>query len=229
MRFSKIFMVITVLALSNGTAAYLEEAEPDTELSQFELDYVIEEYPEIAYNEVAEMSQGELIKLRYTLTNNEELPITVVGLGGAFREPLSGEILVNLTSKEVGPIVINPGDSTAIGQRINLDFGKGNYLLSPQVFVAFKEQLKVIQARPQIAHVKEVPLSIFDPQLLFLEVLFFVISGTLLYFFAPTIFKSQASLRGKEEVKPKVSNFNPAWVPSHHQVTQRGKKTRKAY
>ncbi|PVH19066.1 hypothetical protein CXQ85_001361 [Candidozyma haemuli] len=166
-------------------AAFSEEIYDEstaTELNDFELDYVIEEYKEVAHDSVAEMNSGEQIKLLYTLRNNEETDITIVGVGGSFKSLLTGDSIANLTSSAVGPVVVPPEGSSSIGQRITLDLEAGNYILSPQVFVAYKDELKAIQARSQLLVVKDAPLSLLDPQLLFLEVLLLAeTSGMRLY------------------------------------------------
>lgn len=216
----------TFFGLSSASS-YFDNAL-GTELENFDLDYSIEEYPDIAYNDVAEMDVGEQIKLLHNFSNRENKDITIVGLGGAFRDAITGEPLVNLTSTTVGPIIIPPGESSIIGQKINLDFGGGNFLLSPRVFVAFNDEVKVVQARPQLTVIKEKPLSFFDPQLMFLEVLLLLATGIGLYVAVPSIF-SEKKVSPVQEKSTKSTGFDPSWVPSHHQHTQKKSKTRKAY
>lgn len=219
--------------LAKQKAAYFGSAEPDTELTKFEIDYVIDEYPDLEFSEVAHMWQSEVISVRHTISNMEDIDLTVVGLGGSFRDPITGDIKVNLTSNSVGPLVIEPGQTAEVIQKIDLNFDPGSYFLAPQVYVTFNEQLKVIQARAQLAIVKEVPISIFNPKLLFLEALFLVVICGFGYFFyasyLQTYFNKTASITKNTNASGKSSGFDPSWVPSHHQVTQKKTKTRKAY
>lgn len=221
-------------SIGQQKAEYFGSAKADTELTNFELDYVILEYPDVKDSELVQMWQGEQINVRHTITNQEDTDLTVVGLGGSFRDPITGEFKVNLTSNSVGPVVIEPGKSATVGQLITLDFLPGNYFLSPQVYVAFKDELKVIQARAQLAVIKDVPISLFNPQLLFLEVLFVALVGGVVYLMYPTYFKPlskrTASIKkGSTANSGSTSGYDPAWVPSHHQVTQNKAKSRKAY
>lgn len=212
--------------------AYFQSASENHELTKFDLDYVIEEYPDLEASEVAQLWQGEEIHVHHTITNNEDTDITVVGLGGSFRDPLTGDYKVNLTSNSVGPITIEPGKSTEVRQRITLDFLPGNYFLAPQVYVAFNDELKVIQARAQLAVLKDVPISFFNPQLLFLEALLLALVGGAGYFFYSSYFQKyfkQTAPVTKGKSTGKTSGFDPSWVPSHHQVSQKKSKTRKAY
>ncbi|KAF3986039.1 hypothetical protein FT663_04650 [Candidozyma haemuli var. vulneris] len=214
-------------------AAFSEEIYDEstaTELNDFELDYVIEEYKEVAHDSVAEMNSGEQIKLLYTLRNNEETDITIVGVGGSFKSLLTGDSIANLTSSAVGPVVVPPEGSSSIGQRITLDLEAGNYILSPQVFVAYKDELKAIQARSQLLVVKDAPLSLLDPQLLFLEVLLVVVGIIALQFRSPHLFEFSKGSRATSQPKPRESSkFDPEWIPKHHQATQQKSKMRKAY
>lgn len=221
-------------SIGQQKAEYFGSAKSDSELANFELDYFILEYPDVERSEVVQMWQGEQINVRHTITNKEDTDLTVVGLGGSFRDPITGEYMVNLTSNSVGPVVIEPGKSATVGQQINLDFLSGNYFLAPQVYVAFKDELKVIQARAQLVVIKEVPVSFFNPQLLFLELIFVALIGGVGYLLYPSYFQSY--FKGTAPTSKKLtasssstSGYDPTWVPSHHQVTQSKAKTRKAY
>ncbi|PVH14268.1 uncharacterized protein CXQ87_002396 [Candidozyma duobushaemuli] len=173
--FAKVFYILIGLS---SASSYFDNAQ-GTELENFDLDYSIEEYPDIAYNDVAEMDVGEQIKLLHNFSNRENKDITIVGLGVLLGTRSSG------ASCEP---YINYCESSIIGQKINLDFGGGNFLLSPRMFVAFNDEVKVVQARPQLTVIKEKPLSFFDPQLLFLEVLLLLATGIGLYLAVPSIF-----------------------------------------
>lgn len=211
---------------------FFGQASTENKLTNFKIDYIIEEYPDVDPSDVAQLLAGEEIKLLYTITNEEDTDLTVVGLGGAFRDPISGDYKVNLTSNSVNPLVITPGESAQVGQKIRLDIDSGSYYLTPQVYVAFQDELKAIQARGQLAIVLEVPVSFLDPQLLFLELLFVAILGGLGYFVYTTYFKTyfkRTAPTKKVPVASKSTGFDPLWVPSHHQVPQKRTKSRKAY
>lgn len=137
--------------------------------------------------------------------------------------------MVNLTSSTVGPIVISPGDSASVGQRITFDFEAGNYLLSPRIFVAFNEELKVIQSRSQLVVLKDVPLSFFDPHFLFLELLLVIACLVFAYLFAPNMLQTSKFVSATSARSSDPTNYDPEWVPQHHQITQSRKRARKTY
>lgn len=203
----------------------------EKQLSKFNLEYVIEEFPELAPSDMGQMTVGLTIKLFYTFTNEEDIELSVVGLGGAFRDPITGDYLVNLTSTSLGPLVVEPGQTINFRQSITLDMQAGNYFLMPQVYVAFEDSLKVIQARGQLTNVDEVPISFFNPQLLLLELIFVGLIGGVGYFFFYNQFQTyfNRTSPAKKVTAAKSSGFDPLWVPEYHQATQRKSKTRKAY
>lgn len=223
--------LVTKVLAEEGS--FFDQAHPDEDLTKFLLDYFIEEYPEYTSQDVAHFLQGETITLTHTVTNNEELDITVVGLGGEFRDPTTGAVTVNLTANSVGPVVIPPGQAAVVGQKINLDITAGSYIINPQVFVAFNDQLKAIAARSQLAVLTEAPVSFFNPQFLFLELLFVSIVGGIGYYFYSTTlqgyFDGAAPTKKPLATSGKSSSYDPSWVPSHHQTLQKKSKSRKAY
>lgn len=219
--------------LAAKKAAYFGSAQQDTELTNFKLTYHIKEQPDLEPTEVAALWDGSHISLVYNFTNNEETDIRVVGLGGAFRDPLTGEYRVNLTSNSVGPVVVEPGQSIEVMQKIPLDFGAGSFYLAPRMFVVFNEELKVIQARGQLAVLKELPITFLNPQLLFVELLLLGLVGAAGYFlytsYLQSYFKGTAPITKNDDSSAKSSGYDPSWLPSHYQVTQKKSKTRKAY
>lgn len=210
---------------------YMEAAHEEKQLSKFNLDYVIDEYPISSVADVAQLQVDQKINLQYTLRNDEEFDLSVVGLGGALRDSLNGDYLYNLTSTSLGPLVVKPGQEVNFSQAISLEVSAGYYLLLPQVFVAYDQSLKVVQAKGLLLSVEEAPVSLLNPQFLFLEIIFVALLGGAGYFF----FYNQLApyLKGTSPSKSvpvaKTSGFDPLWVPEHHQATQRKSKTRKAY
>lgn len=234
MKFSSI--ACTFLAAAAQVLAaednFFDSAAEETGLTNFELDYIIEQYPDVGQKEVAQLFFEERISVLHTITNNEESDITIVGLGGAFRDPMDGEIKVNLTANSVGPVVVPPGESRTVGQKLTLDIIPSTYALVPNVYVSYKDELKGIQSRAQLVTVKEVPVSLFGPQMLFLEAILLSIFGGIGYYAYVTYF--QAYFKGAAPVSSvkasaKVSGFDPSWVPSQHKAIHRQTRSKKSY
>lgn len=231
-------LALGFLSAVGAVRAFEEEVQQPVEiptegrqLSNFNIDYKIEEYPDLAPTDMAKLLVGETIKLFYNFTNEEDVELNVVGLGGAFRDPITGANQVNLTATSLGPVKVAPGETANFRQSINLQMEAGNFFLVPQVFVAFEDSLKVIQVRGQMATVEDVPISFFNPQLLLLEAIFVALIGGVGYFFFYNQFQTYFKKTTPAKTVPvsQSSGFDPLWLPEHHQTTQRKSKTRKAY
>lgn len=201
-----------------------------TSTLNLDVDYSIEEYVDAAATDVLELYNGEKITLSYTISNNEEYPVGVVGVGGSFRDPRTNEIVTNLTSSSVGPIVLEAGQSQRFKQAIELNLYPENYILAPQLYLSISQQFLSIQARMQLANVSDKPISLFNPQLLFLEVVLlgtFAIIGFVVYeLFGKNYFKSTSTAPTKKaSTGTKASSPGPAasgksydssWIPEGH-------------
>lgn len=237
---SALFATSAVLAedvqQEQANAASRQEPE-NSESIKFLIDYDIKEYPEVSNTNVAELKNGEVITLQYNAVNNEEEDITVVGVGGTFRNPANNKIVTNLTAATIGPIVIKSGESVAFDQKVNLELVPDNYMLTPQVFIAYKEELKLIQTRGQLASVNDVPISFFNPQLLFLELIIGLTLAGFGYFawlvWGQAYFQGTSPIRSKKISAPIAvstgsKTVNEDWLPPNH-LQNKKKKTRKAY
>lgn len=206
---------------------------PSKQITNFELSYILEKFPDAEPQQMVEVLTTKPLEVLYTLVNNEEQDISVVGIGGHFIDPKTGEIVLNQTANSIGPIVVKPGTSDIFRQKINLHMEAGNYVLSPSVFVAYDDDLKVMQARSQLLTVTEEPISLFDPQLLLLEVLLVASVAAALYFYNPNIlqdyFKGTAPVKAPVPAKGSTTGYDPNWIPKTHLQEKKKPKTRKAY
>ncbi|WPK23652.1 hypothetical protein PUMCH_000894 [Australozyma saopauloensis] len=211
-----------------------DESDP-TSLLNFDLSYIIENQPELGVQQVLEILNSDPLSIYYTLVNNEEHDITVMGLGGVFLSPLNGEPVVNITASSIGPIVIKSGEKDEFRQKVNLDMDTGNYVLVPNVYAAYQGKMKVVDARQQMVSVTEVPLSLLNPQLLFVELVMLAVVAGLVQFFYPSFlsnyFKGTAPVKVPRAGKSSGSStaYDPNWIPKSHLSTTKKTKTRKAY
>lgn len=207
---------------------------PSEQLTNFELTYILEQYPDVEPQQMVELLTTKPLEVFYTLVNNEEKDISVVGIGGLFIDPKTGEVTVNQTANSIGPIVIKPGETDHFRQKINLNMEPGSFVLSPKVYIAYDDDLKVMQARSQLIAVVEEPISFFDPQLLLLEVILVASVAAALYFYNPKIlqdyFKGTAPVKVPAgAAKGTTTGYDPNWIPKSHLKEPKKPKTRKAY
>lgn len=206
--------------------------ENEVQLANFKISYVLEGHPETTPEVAVEFLISKPINILYTLVNEEERDISIVGVGGDFVNPTTGEKAVTINANSIGPIVVKPGQLETFRQKVNLDMSPESYALVPNVYVAFDEALKVIQAPPQLVTILEDVVSFFDPQLLLLELILVAAAGVVVYFFFPSLFQSYFKSTAPVTVKSSVgssSSYDPNWIPKSHLQKANKPKTRKAY
>ncbi|CAK9439520.1 uncharacterized protein LODBEIA_P36200 [Lodderomyces beijingensis] len=145
------------------------------------IDYSITQTPELTRNDVAEWINGDEVTIEYHVNNNEAEEITVIGVTGQFTNPVTNEVVTNLTQGRVGPLTIAPGTSGSFKQNIGIDLVPDNYELVPQVFIAHQDLIKVIPCRGQLASVSDKVISFLDPRLIFLELVLLASLGGVAY------------------------------------------------
>lgn len=228
MKFSTILTVLGATIAS--VAGYETSGKP--QVIDILIDYSIKETPEISQNDVANWVNGEKYTLEYVVNNNEETEIAVVGVTGQFKNPVTNQIVTNLTTGQVGPITIAPGESIKFEQIVGVDLLPDNYELVPHVFVAHDDLIKVIPCRGQLATVVDGVISFFDPRLIFLELILLVTFGGVVYFiyeiWGKQYIKGTAPVKvpvkksgtpvGIKETSPSasVSGFDESWIPEAH-------------
>ena len=228
MKFSAILTALTATIAT--VAGYETSGKPHT--VDILIDYSIKETPEISQTDVANWVNGQKYTLEYVVNNNEETEIAVVGVTGQFKNPVTNQIVTNLTTGQVGPITVAPGESIKFEQIVDVDLIPDNYELIPHVFVAHDDLIKVIPCRGQLASIVDAAVSFFDPRLIFLELVLLATFGGIAYFVYEIWGKQY--LRGTAPVKVPVkksgspvavkeaspvgsaSGFDESWIPEAH-------------
>lgn len=218
----------TVVAAAAGSSAVVEHEEGSVPTTiQILIDYTIDEYPDVTNTDVAEITNGEDISIRYEVLNNEDQEINIVGVSGSFRDPVSNQVRTNLSSSPIGPVNIPPGESQKFIQKLNVDLIADNYLLSPALFFTFDDDVKVVFPRGQLITVTDLPISIFNPQLLLLEAILIASVAGFAYL--------GYSIWGKSLLETKVSKKKPVppqghssgkadnWLPEGHITKKKSK------
>lgn len=208
MRVTKVFAVLfaTLAAADLDIDEVPVVKKSAASVVKFDASYFIKEQPHLAPSDVASWQNTNVYTLTWEVTNQEEEPITLVGAGGSFRSPGSFDIVQNATAAPVGPLVVEAGQSASFEQPVDVDIVPGNYAFTPQVFFAFNNQLKIVQARPQLLEVSDKPLSLLDPQLLFIEL---IVGGIV----AAAAFSTYQSLG---QTKKPAAPVKSDWLPKAH-------------
>ncbi|KAI5952113.1 IRC22 [Candida theae] len=234
----KFFNIIAVLSASIASISAYETTGKET--VDILVDYNIKETPEVSKNDVASWTNGEQITLQYTLNNNEETDVTVIGVTGQFLNPVTRQVVTNLTQGRIEPVAVAPGKSVRFEQSINVNLVPNNYELVPQVFIVQGDLVKLIPCRGQLASVLDKAISFFDPRLIFLEVVLLATFGGLLYLAYQVWGKSYVQGTAPVKVKKSVRSPSPVvsssagsstgagydvnWIPEGHLKQKRTKK-----
>lgn len=237
MKFSLPIVATFLSAFAAGTYAADSEAAKDTTgqtvTLEFAVDYALPHLPNVGPRDLAEVYNEQDFTIAYSFTNNEDKDISIVGVGGAFHDVKTGAIKSNLTASPIETVVVTPGESGSFSHKVSLNLVPDEYILVPQLFIAFDNDLKLVQARGQRIEVKDVPISIFDPQLLFLEAILlatFTGLGYVAYnIWGKRYFEGTAMVnkpkRGASPPAATAKSVDSDWLPEGH---LRQKKTKKA-
>lgn len=238
MRFSLPWITAFVI---NALVTVAAPTKQSNDTVNFLAEYKLLELEDVTKTDVAELTNGHDITLGYELQNLDDRQVSVVGVGGSFRDPKNGEIKTNLSTGAVDPIILAKGEAGALKQKIELNLVPGHYILSPVLYVAVGDELKMIQVRGQLSTVSDEPISFFNPQLLFLEAVLlatFAAFGYVAYNIWGKKYLQGASPIPKASKKPakKASSpseatatgksYDSSWIPETH---LKHKKTKKAY
>lgn len=232
------FSLMNIAAVAVSFLSVLAAPGSGEEVTEikFVVDYSIAELPTIKNTDVAPLTNGEKVTLNYQVINNEEFNVTVVGVGGTLRDPTNGVIQANLTSAAVGPVIVDPSDSATFDQELLVDLVPGNYVLTPQLYVVYNDEIKLIQVRGQLAIIESLPISFFNPQLLFLEVLLLSTLGVIVYvvysiwgkkYIQKTAPVSRQFPRGSSPSNATGKSYDTEWLPESHLKQKKSKKASK--
>lgn len=182
-------------------------------------------------SDVIELFNGEEITLNYTFVNNEDSEVNIVGVGGNFANPTNGQLVANISDAKIGPIAIQPGEAKVFSQRIGINLPANNYLLTPGLYIVKDSSLALLGAKTQLAIVAEPPISLFSPQLLFLEFLLVSTIGVGVYFvyitygaaYLNTAAKTGAPASKTSAERPQITTtasgrkvVDESWLPDNH-------------
>lgn len=189
-------------------------------------------------SDVVSMTNGETYSLDYTVYNGEDEEVSIIGVGGSLNDPQSGAVSNNLTTGSIGPVVIPSGEAANFTQQINIDVAPGDYLVVPSIYAVYNSSMMLLGSRSQLISVEDPSISIFNPQLLLLELILLATLGGALYA-AYELFGKQY-LRKNQPIKvatikklvpadqtssSKSSGYDESWLPKQHLKAKKLKRT----
>lgn len=146
--------------------------------------------------------QDEEIMLNYTLVNNENCNISVLGVSGSILTYPEGEVVTDITFGEMEDLHAHPNETINFRQKVLIDLEPGLYYLFPMVQVTNETAVSIVNEDPDIVEIEDIDtspknvaaeptflsieeplMSVFNPQFLSIQFIFLGIVGVLSYFY----------------------------------------------
>ncbi|CAN6647844.1 hypothetical protein TRVA0_022S01970 [Trichomonascus vanleenenianus] len=201
----------------------------------------------------AELMNDKEAILELTVTNNENVPITIAGFGGSFYEPNSKEdkVYTNLTmTKLEADTTVQPNSQHKIQQRLSVQLPPYDFDLAVQAFALLASEqesngIALIESsnRARVSIV-DPPVSWFDPRLI-LAIALLLASVTISGYYLVTLIvlpyisgspmgkpvekkpaKVESSQARSSGVQPGEKGYDESWIPEHH-LKQSKRRTKK--
>ena len=146
--------------------------------------------------------QNEVVMLNYTLVNNEDCDISIVGVSGEILSYPSGESVTKISFGEMENLYAKPNETLQFRQKIVINLEPGMYYLFPMIHVTNETAAAIVKENPDLAEIEDIEdkkknvvvnstilnieeplMSIFNPQFLSIQLIILVIAGGLSYFY----------------------------------------------
>lgn len=190
------------------------------------------------------LTNGEERAVEFYVENKESKPVTIGAMGGGFYERTKKKTglkaAANLTTTEIGTHTIKAGEKYTIKHSLlstlpPLDFDLKMFLLGE-----YEEQVARIEVEPIAVSVEDPPISIFDPKLIFVQIILGLTLSGIVYVVGTTYLKpylepkkkahtssSEASSKKVSGVKPNEKGYDESWIPENHLKKVNGGKKKK--
>ncbi|KKF95485.1 Increased recombination centers protein 22-2 [Ceratocystis platani] len=227
--------VFGVAAQDSATPNTSDEA-PDAELPPLPAK-VTTSFPNSDATLGLKLVNGNPTVARIELENQAEEAVQLAFVGGRIAKPITPDtIMVNLTTTPYGES-IPAGETKAVEYAFELDMNAQEVLLNLVAVVSdSRGQIYQVMAYNNMASIVEPPVSLLDPQILFLYLILMGTFGGIGYFVYSTwvepLLAPPASKRpqkakkvvpvvveptsGDESGAANASGYDESWIPNHH-------------
>ncbi|AMD20743.1 HDL001Cp [Eremothecium sinecaudum] len=189
-----------------------EDPKPTPNVAQFQIEYVIAEKPGFDYNTVTEFEKNENATLKFTFTNNEEVNVTVIGIGGAIIDANSQQAVANITEVNIGQLHVEVNGTIRFNQILNLALAEGDYYLLPNIFVVKEDELMRVATGPSVIKINPPPMSFFNPKFLAVQLAIWSVIGVSSYY--ALLSRPKRTKVSKKNVP--IRKIDESWLPDVH-------------
>ncbi|CDK26476.1 unnamed protein product [Kuraishia capsulata CBS 1993] len=228
-------LLLPLLSLVSLAVAASEDFVPTPEKPfEIRISYLVKE-KQSSPQDLVSLENGEVAAVEFTLKNDEDDEVTIAGVAGSFNNPVTGDVVANVTGSKIGPITVPSGETVTFIQNIGLDLNPENYLFVPAIYVFHQEKFMQLGARNQLVTVSDPKISVFNPQLIFLEIVLVASLAGIAYviysifgkqYFESVTPKKSASAQPSAAVASGSKKLDESWIPQHH-LRSASKKVKK--
>lgn len=175
--------------------------------------------------------QDEVIMLNYTLTNDEDCEVSVLGVSGNILSYPSGELVTKISFGEMEDLYARPSDTLNFRQKVVIDLEPGMYYLFPVVHVSNETAKDIVEkdstrnikdggdvdiepksvaVNPTVLNIEEPLMSIFDPRFLSIQLGLLAVIGGFSYYYLNKRGNNKATNVKKGKRDPKE------WLPEQY-------------
>ena len=146
--------------------------------------------------------QNEVVMLNYTLVNNEDCDISVMGVSGEILSYPSGEAVTKISFGEMEDLYAKPNETLQFRQKVLINLEPGMYYLFPMIHITNETAVSItkddpalaeiedvdttpknVAAKPTVLNIEDPLMSIFNPQFLSVQFIILATVGGLSYFY----------------------------------------------
>ncbi|KAK7204840.1 hypothetical protein BZA70DRAFT_280126 [Myxozyma melibiosi] len=174
--------------------------------------------------------------LEISLANDEENEAIVQIAGGALFQVGKDVPFENITATRVGPIQIPPHSKVPVPYSFVVDVEPKEYFLRIVLVIEYEGQLVQYLSYNSTVYVEDPPLSIFDPQMLFLYLILIALFGAAGYYTftsyiqpkyfpkkkatkkraAPAAASTVTAESAAQSTSVNAKGYDESWIPEHH-------------
>lgn len=188
------------------------EGSSEPQFVNIDVTYDILEKPGLKFDQPLEFSAEEFATFNFTVKNNEDYNLTVIGISGNVVSNPGGLPVANITAQSVGPYEIPINGTLYFQTAIQLILPEGAFFVAPFIGILKDENAMRLGIRPLSVFVLPPAMSFFNPGFLSVQIIMGLLIAGITYLFMNS--NKRVAKRSKTPSKPNV--LDESWLPNTH-------------
>lgn len=193
---------------SDDHVDFTESSQEKPQHVDIDVTYDILEKPELKFDSPVEFAAEEYATFNFTLKNNEEVNITVVGISGHVISNPEGYQVANISERAVGPYEVPVNGTLNFQTAVQLILPEGSFYVAPLVAVVQDQKPMRLGIRPLSIFVSPPPMSFFNPAFISVQVILALLIAVLV---VPLMNYFKTDSKKAKAVKP--TSVDESWLP----------------